>query len=949
MVRTVRVRLELDKDDFKSRLRESASDMREFDAGVKTLGGSVERTGTQLKETGATSRKMADDVKASKVETLDLGKELETTRGKLQALGDEYKRTGSVELQRYRDLTREMGKLERAKRDLDKLITPAAAIAPSGAGGLGGLVSKLPGDVLTGTTSLPFGGQAPAYAIAGAITYGAPIIGAAAAAAVLTGLSGATLAGGLALAWSDPKVTAAVSRFSLYAGDALHQAASRGLGNALALGIGDLSKDIVALGPSLERTFSTLAPALTALSSGLGGMLTNVLNSSGWQLAIAEGAKLLTQIGDELPKLGNALDIFFGSMARSGPGAEAFLTFMLHGVEGLIIALGFLTEALTKAFKFGADASSLLMGPLGILLDRIGAFGPTSKSSFNDLRHAAEGAVPPIALVETAQEKLNDTMATAKGRADALKQQFDLLYGGQIGAADASDAYNSSLVTLEDTVTKNTTATGLSQAAIDSHRAAINQAQVSIRSNEAAIAANKGSVDAHKASIQSAQASIESHQAALNNHSGAVNANALSLADNTRMGLDNRQMLISVLKSSNDLTIADVNNGLSTDEVTKKHDARIQKLRDEALHLGFTKDDTDALIKTYDEVPGNVTTDIKLNGVDAVKKQLIDLKAAQLSLADPTLDVGSAVKEVRNQLGIGGGGLAGGGRIPGPPSAVDNVVARTPWGPMGLATGEYVVNARSTSRALPLLDWVNAGMPGMAGGGMWPGYWPFTENVSRTRMPVTLAQLQARYSTGIGAGPGGDWTAVATAVANALGQPGSVGAILRRIAFESGGNPTIVNTTDSNWFAGHPSVGLAQVIAGTYAAYADGHDVGPYLYGVSTNPFANVFAGMNYATHRYGSIAAVDPLNMPSGYAHGGFVGAQSFDRGGWLQPGWTAAYNGTRQAEWVGGGGPVINITVAPAVGATPSEQGAAIVRAIRSFEQNNTAAWRSDPGGWH
>src|SRR5437879_2209290 len=61
-----------------------------------------------------------------------------------------------------------------------------------------------------------------------------------------------------------------------------------------------------------------------------------------------------------------------------------------------------------------------------------------------------------------------------------------------------------------------------------------------------------------------------------------------------------------------------------------------------------------------------------------------------------------------------------------------------------------------------------------------------------------------------------------------------VNSLLRRMNQESGGNPTIVNTTDSNWFAGYPSVGLMQVIRGTYAAHKDPlHDVGPYEYGVS--------------------------------------------------------------------------------------------------------------------
>lgn len=78
--------------------------------------------------------------------------------------------------------------------------------------------------------------------------------------------------------------------------------------------------------------------------------------------------------------------------------------------------------------------------------------------------------------------------------------------------------------------------------------------------------------------------------------------------------------------------------------------------------------------------------------------------------------------------------------------------------------------------------------------------------------------------------------------------------VLMQMQTESGGNPTIVNKWDSNWQAGHPSVGLMQVIAGTFREYAGPYlHTGPFSYGVSTNPDANIYAALNYARDRYGS------------------------------------------------------------------------------------------------
>jgi SLT domain-containing protein len=128
------------------------------------------------------------------------------------------------------------------------------------------------------------------------------------------------------------------------------------------------------------------------------------------------------------------------------------------------------------------------------------------------------------------------------------------------------------------------------------------------------------------------------------------------------------------------------------------------------------------------------------------------------------------------------------------------------------------------------------------------------------------------------------WAGAILQALSMLGQdPGWLGTVERRMNQESGGNPNAVNLWDSNARAGHPSVGLMQVIAGTYAAYK-GPDVGPYEYGVSVDPLSNIYAGLHYAIGRYGSLSA---LNRPGGY-----------DNGGLLDPGWTAVYNGTRTPE---------------------------------------------------
>ncbi|MBR8638583.1 peptidoglycan DD-metalloendopeptidase family protein [Streptomyces tuirus] len=148
------------------------------------------------------------------------------------------------------------------------------------------------------------------------------------------------------------------------------------------------------------------------------------------------------------------------------------------------------------------------------------------------------------------------------------------------------------------------------------------------------------------------------------------------------------------------------------------------------------------------------------------------------------------------------------------------------------------------------------------------------------------------YLTGGGSGSGGKgvqrWRGVVNQALGLVGQPTSLAnTTLRRMNQESGGDPNIVNRWDSNWKAGTPSVGLMQVIGPTFRAYAGRfRNTGPFSYGVSTNPLANVYASMRYALSRYGSLPRA--YNRPGGY-----------DSGGWLGPG-QIGVNNLRQPEAV-------------------------------------------------
>jgi len=108
------------------------------------------------------------------------------------------------------------------------------------------------------------------------------------------------------------------------------------------------------------------------------------------------------------------------------------------------------------------------------------------------------------------------------------------------------------------------------------------------------------------------------------------------------------------------------------------------------------------------------------------------------------------------------------------------------------------------------------------------------------------------------------WAPLVAQVLSMLGAPATaIGPVLKRIGIESGGNPKAINNWDINAKRGDPSRGLMQTIGATFNAYA-----GPFLKRGIYDPLASIYAGINYAMHRYGA-NWINVMTRPGGYAKG--------------------------------------------------------------------------------
>jgi hypothetical protein len=210
--------------------------------------------------------------------------------------------------------------------------------------------------------------------------------------------------------------------------------------------------------------------------------------------------------------------------------------------------------------------------------------------------------------------------------------------------------------------------------------------------------------------------------------------------------------------------------------------------------------------------------------------------------------------------------FASGGLIRGPGGPRDDRILAY------LSNGEAVVPAHLVPHVAPILG--AHGVPGFADGGLVVQTNAATAANGlgaqlRSIVDGALSRMASAFSFTRWRCWGATLGGLVSQVLGMLGlSPILLGKVLSQMSTESGGNPGAINLTDSNALAGHPSQGLMQVIPGTFAAYA-----GPFAGLGILNPLANIYAGLNYAAHRYG------PGLAGLGEGHG-------YDSGGWLKPG---------------------------------------------------------------
>ncbi|MER7280421.1 hypothetical protein ABT369_38890 [Dactylosporangium sp. NPDC000244] len=521
-------------------------------------------------------------------------------------------------------------------------------------------------------------------------------------------------------------------------------------------------------------------------------------------------------------------------------------------------------------------------------------------------------ASPTVRTLAGAYRSLADEASTAADKSNALKQASDALFG----------------------------------AARDQDQAAADQAKAIRNTNKA--------LDDQK----------------LLNEDGAR-----KLDLNTEAGARVRDSLREQLIAIDNAYRANVANGMSVAEATKKHDEEVAALKKNADQHNLNKDAVQHLIDTYGKVPPSATTDVNVTGLDATKAQLNELLTYQYALRN-----GITIGEARDKLdplihtggGRGnarGGNLATGGPVIGPGTGTsDDVPAmeRSTGAPFWLSNGEWVhrtaaVNyyGQGVMRAINEQRIPRQALTGYATGGLvgdvLTDHYPYPTTTSMTRIP-SRAEVARIVTEGPSSGGREDIKAFIRstdvlpyiwAAAGPFGYDcsGLASAVFGLVTGRGGGRGQRYFTTYDFADGPPPGTGLKPGAGGvlTLGVNPQTHMAGNYgglgfeaastrsgiKIGTSARKPSTFQKQFHLASGGLVSAALLDELGLdiggdPSGITvDGRRVPLGAYDVGGYLPEGLSLAYNGTGRPEPVipadrleraSGGRPAPVINVYPA-----------------------------------
>jgi hypothetical protein len=360
---------------------------------------------------------------------------LASTRNEVRRLGEEFNRTGSI------DVFRRLGESEQNLRSLELLRRRITGAVGDGAedGVLDGVRSAAGSPRLMHVGLLLGAGLAVPLlaAIGGAIT---GLVG--------FGVAGAGIAGAI---MGDP------ARFKAEWSAAANDVKTEFIG-ATAVFAGPTLDAIRSIGPlirswDLGEMFADAAKYVGPLVRGVEGFASGIMR--GVSAMVDKGGPAVEALSAGLDELGNAAGDAFESIADGAEGGGEALRDVLFFTADAIRLFGDLTEVAEDTYSFIHDhpiASAFMSMGLSLPITLLDSFSDSADEAHGTISHFGESARTAAVDLAGLQKQLNATVVTADSLAGAMAGK---IFDATMGLDQATLSWNRSLLAVGESLKEN--------------------------------------------------------------------------------------------------------------------------------------------------------------------------------------------------------------------------------------------------------------------------------------------------------------------------------------------------------------------------------------------------------------------------------------------------------------------------------------------------------------
>jgi hypothetical protein len=456
----------------------------------------------------------------------------------------------------------------------------------------------------------------------------------------------------------------------------------------------------VALG---TEGFARMSTEANSTANSLGLTRSEFLASAGQAAILAKnmgfGSDVATKFGSTLPDLSNRLSLM-SSGTISAAEASDTLRSALAGEFDPLQAVGISITATTVATK-----------ALTIQQANAGKLSTQQATSLAVLAIVQEQTARQAGVLSTAEGRQAQQVAATTAQWRGYWQELEKNVAPKlVTAGDALVKWNAYLMVSSydpsgvDNYAKAlqdaNAALGVGGTIVKGYAAAVAGATDKVKDATWSEQAYMDALDTNKNALLKLSGGEAAYWASVDESSKALKENGRTLDLHTEKGRSNRRALDDQAKASLDYLGTIRQQPGSAALFNSTLDQQRARLVRTAISFGMSKAQAQQYARLILGIPHLAVTNVRLNGLHDVLNGFNTLvnRIAWVNGHSVNIQVSAGAANVRESRSRA---QARGGIIPGPPSMADTV-------PAFLSTGEYVINAASTSRYRGTLDAINA-------------------------------------------------------------------------------------------------------------------------------------------------------------------------------------------------------------------------------------------------